>query len=125
MQFYSQAIAVRPRDPVLLCNRSAAFLKLGRIADALDDAAEAVSSDPSNAKAYFRCTSYYVRPSIDPLTDGARNVPLLLTPHLPQCVHILVSGICHQPGQGCHHSASFLHTGLGLQPWPLASGAMP
>jgi len=54
-QLYSQALAGAPGDPVLLCNRSAAFLKLGLVEEALADAVGAARADGSSAKAFYRC----------------------------------------------------------------------
>ena len=55
---YTQALALEPTDPELLaalrCNRSAAFLKIGRYDQALLDCDLCIELNPSYAKAHFR-----------------------------------------------------------------------
>ena len=54
MKWYSQAIALSPRDGALFSNRSFAFLRLGLTSRALADADEAVRRRPEWNKGHFR-----------------------------------------------------------------------
>ena len=54
MKFYSQAIAMAPKDASLYSNRSFAFLKLGMPARALCDADDCIRLRPTWAKGHFR-----------------------------------------------------------------------
>ena len=51
---YTAALAAVPGDAAVLSNRAAAFLKLGRHGQALEDAAAAAEAAPDAAKAHFR-----------------------------------------------------------------------
>ena len=54
MKWYSQAIALSPRDGALFSNRSFAFLRLGLTSRALADADEAIRRRPDWNKGHFR-----------------------------------------------------------------------
>ena len=54
LKYYSQAIALNPRDAVLHSNRSFSFLRLGLTARAIVDADEAIRLKPSWPKGHFR-----------------------------------------------------------------------
>ena len=54
MKWYSQAIALSPRDGALFSNRSFAFLRLNLPARALADAEEAIRRRPTWPKGHFR-----------------------------------------------------------------------
>ncbi|KAF3927468.1 hypothetical protein ABW21_db0208842 [Orbilia brochopaga] len=51
---YSQALQLTPRSAALYSNRSATFLQLGQLEQALGDADRAVQCDPKWSKAYRR-----------------------------------------------------------------------
>ncbi|RVD83854.1 uncharacterized protein DFL_005628 [Arthrobotrys flagrans] len=51
---YSQALALSPRSAALYSNRSATYLQLGQLEQALSDADRAVQCDPKWSKAYRR-----------------------------------------------------------------------
>ena len=51
---YTEALAAVPGDAAVLSNRAAAFLKLGRHQQALEDATAAAEAAPDAAKAHFR-----------------------------------------------------------------------
>ncbi len=52
--FYTEAITIDATQHALYSNRAACFLKLGRYAQAADDAAECIRLSPSFAKGHFR-----------------------------------------------------------------------
>lgn len=54
VQCYSDALNLSPKHPVILSNRSAAYLKLSEYSKALDDAEECIGVKPDWAKAHLR-----------------------------------------------------------------------
>lgn len=54
MKWYSQALAINPKEAALYSNRSFAFLRLGLTNRALTDASEAAKRRPDWSKAHFR-----------------------------------------------------------------------
>ncbi|KAH8041936.1 hypothetical protein HPB51_019677 [Rhipicephalus microplus] len=53
-QLYTEALALDPANHVLYSNRSAAYVRLGKYTQALQDAAKARELNPRWAKAYYR-----------------------------------------------------------------------
>jgi tetratricopeptide (TPR) repeat protein len=51
---YTSSLSAAPSDAGVLCNRAAAFLKLGRHEQALADARAASALEPGHVKAHFR-----------------------------------------------------------------------
>ncbi|KAK9050385.1 hypothetical protein SSX86_008063 [Deinandra increscens subsp. villosa] len=54
VDFYSQAIAIDPKNPELFSDRAQANIKLKNFTEAVSDANKAIDVDPSNPKAYLR-----------------------------------------------------------------------
>lgn len=54
VDFYTQALAIRPGHAIYLCNRAAALSYLDRHAEAVTDAEAALEKDPSYVKGYSR-----------------------------------------------------------------------
>ncbi|CAN7987066.1 unnamed protein product, partial [Ixodes hexagonus] len=54
VQLYTDALALDPANHVLFSNRSAAYVRLGKYSQALQDAAKARELNPRWAKAYYR-----------------------------------------------------------------------
>ena len=87
MKWYSQAIALSPKDGSLFSNRSFAFLRLGLTSRALADADESVHLKPDWSKSHFRraealaqaglhteaMQSYAEGATLDPLDDHLRK----------------------------------------------------
>ena len=51
---YTAGLAIDPNDSLLLSNRSAALLALGKAEDAVKDADAAIAADPKFARAHAR-----------------------------------------------------------------------
>lgn len=54
---YTQALALNPQNQALYSNRSAAYISLGQLPQALDDANQAIEYGPRWPKAYRRKAS--------------------------------------------------------------------
>ena len=57
MKYYSDALDYRPTDPIILSNRAFAYIKLENYGLALLDSDNAIDSDVSYAKGYYRRAS--------------------------------------------------------------------
>ncbi|KAK7053477.1 Palmitoyl-protein thioesterase 1 [Paramarasmius palmivorus] len=61
IQLYTEAIEKNPNEPTLWCNRAYARMKLEEFGYALSDASQAITLDPSYAKAYYRRATCYLQ----------------------------------------------------------------
>lgn len=57
IKLYSDALECRPTDPIILSNRALAYIKVENYGLAVQDADQAIESDPSYAKGYYRRAS--------------------------------------------------------------------
>lgn len=79
---YSEALDLQPKNAVLFCNRSMAYLKLGLADQALEDAEKslAIDSEASNIKAYWRKAQALLDLQKPEEAEEASNVGLELQP---------------------------------------------